>query len=50
MDPDLLTNWDATMKRINNMFPKSKHAFEPLHRTENYREQLHEREGHRDSF
>jgi len=27
------------------MFPKSKHALESLHRTENYREHLHEREG-----
>jgi len=43
MDPDLLAKWDATMQRIDNMFPKSKHALE-LHRTKNYCEQLHKHE------
>ena len=50
MDPDLLAKWDATMKCIDNMFLKSKHFLESLHRTENYREHLHERERQRDSF
>jgi len=50
MDPDLLAKWDATMKRINYMFPKSKHALESLHRTKNYREHLHEHEEQRRSF
>ena len=49
MNPDL-AKWDATMKHIDNMFPKSKHSLESLHRTENYHEHLHEREGQRDSF
>jgi len=50
MDPDLLAKWDATMKHIDNMFTKSKYTLESLHRTKNYREHLHEREGHRGSF
>ena len=50
MDPNLLAKGNATMKRINNVFSKLKHAWESLHRTENYREQLHEREGQRGSF
>jgi len=45
MDPDLLAKCDATMKRTDNMFSKSKHVLESLHRTENYGEHLHEREG-----
>ena len=50
MNPDLLAKWDATMKRIDSMFPKSKHALESLHRIENYREHLHKREGQCGSF
>jgi len=50
MDLDLLAKWDTTMKRKDNMFPKSKHALESLHRTKNYREHLHECEGQRGSF
>ena len=38
------------MKHIDNIFPKSKHALKSLHRTENYREHLHEHEGQHDSF
>ena len=50
MNPDLLAKGDATTKRIDNMFPKSKHALESLHKTENYYERLHKREGQRGSF
>jgi len=50
MNPDLLTKWDTTMKHINNIFPKLKHALESLHKTESYREHLHEREGQCGSF
>ena len=46
MDPDLPAKWDTIMKRIDNIFPKSKHALESLHRTDNYREYLYERERH----
>ena len=45
MDPDLLAKWDTIMKRIDNMFLKSKHALDSLHRTENYREYPHEQRG-----
>jgi len=38
------------MKHIDDMFPKSKHSLESLHRTENYHKHLHEREGQHDSF
>jgi len=46
---DLLVKWDAIMKHIDNMFFKSKHALNSLHRTENYREHFYEREGQRGS-